>query len=94
MSIFVCFVFVLFVDICHQWACEFKDVKLFVGLVQDGDVGLQVCDQDLGRDGAPPQPPRDQVNHCALRTFVCLNLSPHRISWKIMVNYDENLVSQ
>ena len=54
MSIFVCFVFVLFVNICHQWACEFKDVKLFVGLVQDGDVGLQVCDEDLGRDGAPP----------------------------------------
>ena len=30
------------------------------------------------REGwCPPQPPRDQVNHCALRTFVCLNFSPH-----------------
>ena len=29
-------------------------MKLFVGLVQDGDVGLQVCDEDLGGDGAPP----------------------------------------
>ena len=42
MSVFVCFVFVLFVNVCQQWACELEDVKLLVGLVQDGDVGLEV----------------------------------------------------
>ena len=74
MSVFVCFVFVLFVNVCQQWACELEDVKLLVGLVQDGDVGLEVGDEDLGGDGAAPRrpPPRDQADHCALRTFVCL----------------------
>ena len=28
-------------------------MELFVCLVQDGDVRLEVCDEDLGRDGAP-----------------------------------------
>ena len=54
MSVFVCFVFVLFVDVCQQWACELEDVKL-LGLVQDGDVGLEVGDEDLGGDGATPR---------------------------------------
>ena len=47
MSIFVCFVFVLFVNVCEQWACELEDVELLVGLVQDSDVGLEVGDEDL-----------------------------------------------
>ena len=55
MSVFVCFVFVLFVNVCQQWACELEDVKLLVGLVQDGDVGLEVGDEDLGGDGAAPR---------------------------------------
>ena len=32
MSIFVCFVVVLFVNVCEQWACELEDVELLVGL--------------------------------------------------------------
>ena len=55
MSIFVCFVVVLFVNVCEQWACELEDVELLVGLVQDGDVGLEVGDEDLGGDGATPR---------------------------------------
>ena len=39
MRIFVCFVVMLFVDVCHQWACKLEDMKLLVRLVQDGDVG-------------------------------------------------------
>ena len=54
MSIFVCFVFMLFVDICHEWACEFKDVKLFVCLVKDCDIRFEICDQNLWGDGAAP----------------------------------------
>ena len=54
MRVFVCFVIMLFVNVCHEWACELKNVELVVGLVQDGDVRLEVCDEDLGRDGAPP----------------------------------------
>ena len=72
MSVFVCFVFVLFVNVCQQWACELEDVKLLVGLVQDGDVGLEVGDEDLGGGWCRPPPPGDQADHCALRTFVCL----------------------
>ena len=45
----------LFVNVCQQWACELEDVKLLVGLVQDGDVGLEVGDEDLGGDGAAPR---------------------------------------
>ena len=44
----------LFVDVCHQWACKLEDMKLLVRLVQDGDVGLEVGDEDLGGDGAAP----------------------------------------
>ena len=76
MSVFVCFVFVLFVNVCQQWACELEDVKLLVGLVQDGDVGLEVGDEDLAFWCRPP-PPRDQADHCALRTFVCLYCSQY-----------------
>ena len=47
MSIFVCLVVVLFVNVCEQWACELEDVELLVGLVQDSDVGLEVGDEDL-----------------------------------------------
>ena len=47
MRIFVCFVVMLFVDVCHQWACKLEDMKLLVRLVQDGDVGLEVSDEDL-----------------------------------------------
>ena len=54
MRIFVCFVVMLFVDVCHQWACKLKDMKLLVRLVQDGDVGLEVGDEDLRGDGAAP----------------------------------------
>ena len=54
MSIFVCLVVVLFVNVCEQWACELEDVEVLVGLVQDGDVGLEVGDEDLGGDGAAP----------------------------------------
>ena len=68
MSIFVCLVVVLFVNVCEQWACELEDVELLVGLVQDGDVGLEVGDEGWCR----PPLPRDQADHCALRTFVCL----------------------
>ena len=52
MCIFVCFVFVLFVNVCHEWAGKLKDVKFVVGLVQNCDVRLEVRDQDLRRDGA------------------------------------------
>ena len=52
MAIFVCFVFVLFVNVCHEWAGKLKDVEFFVGLVQNCDVRLEVRDQDLRRDGA------------------------------------------
>ena len=55
MSILVCFVVVLFVNVCEQWACELEDVELLVGFVQDGDVGLEVGDEDLGGDGAAPR---------------------------------------
>ena len=55
MSILVCFVVVLFVNVCEQWACELEDVELLVGLVQDSDVGIEVGDEDLGRDGAAPR---------------------------------------
>ena len=54
MRIFVCFVVMLFVDVCHQWACKLEDMKLLVRLVQDGDVGLEVGDEDLGGDGVAP----------------------------------------
>ena len=54
MSIFVCFVVVLFVNVCEQWACELEDVELLVGLVQDSDVRLEICYEDLGGDGAAP----------------------------------------
>ena len=73
MSVFVCFVFVLFVNVCQQWACELEDVKLLVGLVQDGDVGLEVGDEDLGGDGAAP---RRLVNiYCALLNFLRFSFS-------------------
>ena len=52
MCIFVCFVFVLFVNVCHEWAGKLEDVEFFVGLVQNCDVRLEVGDQDLRRDGA------------------------------------------
>ena len=55
MSIFVCLVVVLFVNVCEQWACELEDVELLVGHVQDSDVGLEVGDEDLGGDGAAPR---------------------------------------
>ena len=47
MRIFVCFVVMLFVDVCHQWACKLEDMKLLVRLVQDGDVRLEVGYEDL-----------------------------------------------
>ena len=31
-----------------------EDLESLVGLVEDGDVGLEVGDEDLGRDGAAP----------------------------------------
>ena len=52
VCIFVCFVFVLFVNVCHEWAGKLKDVKFVVGLVQNCDVRLEVRDQYLRRDGA------------------------------------------
>ena len=52
VCIFVCFVFVLFVNVCHEWAGKLKDVEFFVGLVQNCDVRLEVRDQYLRRDGA------------------------------------------
>ena len=33
MCIFVCFVLMLLVNVCHQWTCEFKNVKFIVGFV-------------------------------------------------------------
>jgi len=51
MSIFVCFVVVLFVNVCEQWACELEDVELLVGLVQDSDVRLEIGYEDLRGDG-------------------------------------------
>ena len=54
MSIFVCLVVVLFVNVCHQWACELKNVKFVVCFVQNCNVRLEVCDQDLWGDGATP----------------------------------------
>ena len=52
MCIFVCFVFVLFVNVCHEWAGKLEYVEFFVGLVQNCDVRLEVGDQYLRRDGA------------------------------------------
>ena len=52
MSIFVCFVFVLFVNVCHEWASELIDVEFFVCFIQNCDVRLEVGDQDLRGDGA------------------------------------------
>ena len=54
MSVFVCFVFVLFVNVFQQWACELEDVELLVGLVQDSDVRLEIGYEDLRGDGAAP----------------------------------------
>ena len=42
MSILVCFVVVLFVNVCQQEAGELEDLESLVGLVEDGDVGLEV----------------------------------------------------
>ena len=32
-----------------------EDLESLVGLVEDGDVGLEVGDEDLGGDGAAPR---------------------------------------
>ena len=61
----------LFVNICHQWACEFKDVKLVVGLVKNCDIRLEICDQNLWGDGATPSSfvSREITVHCE---FLCI----------------------
>ena len=40
MCILVRFVLMLFVNVCHQWTCELKNVEFLVGLVP-------YCDADL-----------------------------------------------
>ena len=46
MCILVGFVLMLFVNVCHQWTCELKNMEFFVGLVPDCDVRFEVCDAE------------------------------------------------
>ena len=50
MCILVCFVLMLFVNVCHQWTCELKNVEFLVGFVPDYDVRFEICDADLWGD--------------------------------------------
>ena len=77
VGIFVCLVVVLFVNVCHQWACELKNVELVVCLVENCYVRLEVCDQDFWGDGAPPGSLVSQGDHCVLWTSENPNCSPH-----------------
>ena len=61
----VCFVLMLFVNVCHEWTCEFKNVKFLVGFVPYCDVRFEICDADLWGDIATPNTPR-----CAAIKFV------------------------
>ena len=54
MCILVGFVLMLFLNVCHQWTCELKNMEFFVGLVPDCDVRFEVCDADLWRNSATP----------------------------------------